>query len=126
MFQQQYNSSPMDPELLDQYNTELSNYNNKIMLAIIALRGALLSKYKLLKAELQNQYNLGQNLCSDTLISVIKVLQNYAGIKGASTFSKEENKGMSFYQSEDCQVKGTNSKLHTNVVCHKCKLKGYY
>ena len=54
MFQQQHRSSPMDSGLLDQYNAELSNYSDKIMLAIIVLRGALPSKYKLLKAELQN------------------------------------------------------------------------
>ena len=33
---------------------------------------------------------------------------------------------MSFYQSEDRQVKGTRGKLHANVVCCKCKLKGHY
>ena len=33
---------------------------------------------------------------------------------------------MSFYQFEDRQVKGTNSKLHANVVCRKYKLKGHY
>ena len=58
MFQQQYGMLPMDSGLLDQYNTEFSNYNDKIMLAVISLRGALSSKYKLLKAKLQNQYNL--------------------------------------------------------------------
>ena len=52
IFQRQYGAVPIDPGLLDQYNTELSNYNNKIMLAIIALRGALPSAYKLLKADL--------------------------------------------------------------------------
>ena len=71
------------------------------MLAIIILRGILPLKYKLLKVELQNQYNLEQNLYLDTLTSIIKVLQNYAGIKGASTFPKEGKEGMSFYQSED-------------------------
>ena len=96
------------------------------MLAIIALRGALPSKYKLLKAELQNQYNLGQNLHLDTLTSVTKVLQNYAGTKGASTFSKEGKEGVSFYQSKDRQVKGTSGKLHANIVCRKCNLKEYY
>ena len=48
------------------------------------------------------------------------------GIKGASTFLKEGKEGVSFYQSEDHQVKGTNGKLHANVVCHKCKLKEHY
>ena len=74
MFQSQHGILPMDPRLMEQYTTELSSYNNKLMLAIIALRGTLPSKYKLLKAELQNQYNLGQNLYPDTLISVTKVL----------------------------------------------------
>ena len=59
LFQRQYESLPIDPSLLDQYNRELLDYSDKLMLAIIALRVVSPSKYKLLKAELQNQYNLG-------------------------------------------------------------------
>ena len=65
---------PIDPKLLDQYNSELLNYSNRLILAIIALRGALPSKYKLLKTELQTQYNLGQNLYLDILISITNIL----------------------------------------------------
>ena len=45
---------PIDSGLVEQYNTELLNYSDKLILAIIILRGALPSKYKLLKAKLQN------------------------------------------------------------------------
>ena len=62
----------------------------------------------------------------DTLTSVTKVLQNYAGTKGASTFPKEGKEGASFYQSKERQVKGTNRKLYMNVVCQKCNLKEHY
>ena len=101
MFQSQHGTLPMDPGLIEQYTSELSSYNDKLMLAIIALRGALPSKCKLLKAKLQNQCNLEQNLYLDPLASATKVLQNYVGTKGVSTFPKEGKEGMSFYQSKD-------------------------
>ena len=46
--------------------------------------------------------------------------------KEVLTFPKEGKEDTSFYQSEYRQVKGTNRKLHANVVCWKGDLKGHY
>ena len=52
-----------------------------MMLEMIVLKGALLEKHKTLKAELQNQHNLGINLHPNYLNQVMKALQNYVGAK---------------------------------------------
>ena len=126
MFQIQHGCTLSDPGILERHNDTLSSYSYRLMLANIALRGALPSKCKLLKAELQKQHNLGKILCPETLASVTKVLQKHVGIKGVSTTPKEDPEGVSFYQAEAKQVKGTNGKLHANVACRKCHKKRHY
>ena len=89
-FQVLYGHTPSDPGTLERCNNELAACADTVMLAHIALRGALPSKYKSLKAELQNQHDLGQNLCLESITSVTKVLQNCVGTKGAPTALKED------------------------------------
>ena len=80
-FQVLHGCAPLDPGILERHNNELAAHSDTIILVHITLRGALPSKHKLLKEELQTRHNLGQNLCPESLTSVNKVLQNYVGKK---------------------------------------------
>ena len=51
----------IDPELLAPYIKLLKEFSNNIIFTIIVLRESNKSYFKVLKAELQNQCNLGNN-----------------------------------------------------------------
>ena len=50
-----------DETFLACFEKNLMIHNNYVMIAVLALRGALSSKNTLLKSELQNEQNLGKN-----------------------------------------------------------------
>ena len=71
------------------------------MLGVLAVRGVSLNNYGILKVELQNQYNLGNNKYPEILTAATRVLQNYVASKGAQTktrlvFDDGEKDGVSF------------------------------
>ena len=101
LFQSRFGTNPSDPNLLERHNDTLSSCSDKLMLATIALRLASTSKYNLLKAELNNQHNLGQNSCPETFASVSKVSEICVRTKGVSPSPTECPEGVGFYQVEE-------------------------
>ena len=95
-----------------------------MVLAMKGLRGALPSKCKSLKADIQNQCNIWRKLRPIDLSQATKVLQNCTVTKGALLPRKEGGIGASFYQADEAQVKGINGKLSTNVKCRNCGKTG--
>jgi len=127
MFNRKYGIRPEELELMAEYEQALKKFNDDVMFAIVALRGALPAHYKSLKAELQNQYNLGNNQYPTDIATVNRILQNYVTTKGANSSDKSKDadlEGVSFFQPEPAQVKGTDGKLHVNVKCFQCHRKG--
>ena len=70
-----------DPHGMERHQSSCVTCNDDMMLDMIVLKGALPEKHKTLKAELQNQHNLGINLRPNYLNQVMKALQNYVGAK---------------------------------------------
>ena len=113
------------------FRRDFDEWNEEVMKALLAVRGANPSNYKSLKTELQNQYNLGQNNYPSTLSAATRILQNYVGTKGVAegggaAFEDDEVEEVSFLQSEKKPVKGTDGKLYINVPCHNCGDMGHY
>ena len=99
MFNLRHGTRPDDPDLMEPYNQALKEFSDNIMFAMIALRGSNPSHFKALKAELQNQHNLGNNQYPTDITMVMRVLQNYVAIKGAHAYDRSRDadmEGLSF------------------------------
>ena len=82
MFQNQRGAPPFECQQgMERYRSAYAKHKDNMMLVMIALRGDLPTKRKILKAELWNQCNLGSNMFIIDLTQVMKVPKNCTGPK---------------------------------------------
>ena len=90
MFQIQHGTLPFEKQQgMERHRNACVKHNDDMILAIISLRGSLPTKHKTLKAEFQNQHNLGSNLYPINLTHIMKVLQKQEPKKRCSQGEKE-------------------------------------